>query len=148
MKKVKEKEKEKEDSPDEKPKGKKKKKLSKKAIIIIVAIIVIAVIIIYAGWAMTGGASYPTVSEVIKDKSKYIDDQVEVKGTVKEDTIDTVNKTFVITDDKNDLRINYTGVLPSNLVEGTDVVVKGILRETDILFIESEEITVGCASKY
>ncbi|MCK5561070.1 MAG: cytochrome c maturation protein CcmE, partial [Thermoplasmata archaeon] len=87
-------------------------------------------------------------SEILKDKTKHLNKHVEVRGTVKEETLDSQNKTFVLTDDKADLLVNYTGFLPSNFEEGKDVVVKGTLREQIIVFIEADEIVVGCASKY
>jgi cytochrome c-type biogenesis protein CcmE len=46
------------------------------------------------------------------------------------------------------LRVNYTDLLPSNFVEGKDVVVKGMLYERSELTVEAKEIIVGCASKY
>ena len=73
---------------------------------------------------------------------------MEIKGIVGIDSMDSKNKTFVLTDGKNDLRINYNGSLPSNFEEGKDIIVKGILRQRDELLLEAKEIKVGCASKY
>lgn len=133
---------------DAKSNSKPKKKLGKKGVIIIVAIVIIIIVLIVGLWGMTGGEDYPTPSEILKDKTKHLNNHVEVRGTVKQDTLDTQNKTFVLTDDKADLLVNYTDFLPSNFEEGKDVVVKGTLREQIIVFIEADEIVVGCASKY
>jgi cytochrome c-type biogenesis protein CcmE len=119
-----------------------------KVIIITIAIIVIIIVLIIGLWDTGEGKDYSTVSEIIDDSEKYIDENIEFRGTVKKDTLDDFNKTFILTDDKNDLRVNYTGLLPSNFEEGKDVVIKGTLRQETELVVEAEEIIVGCASKY
>jgi cytochrome c-type biogenesis protein CcmE len=126
----------------------KKKRMSKK-VVIAIAVIAIIIVLIVGLWGMQdNGTDYPTVSKIINNKSKHLDKEVEIRGTVKLDGYDPFNKTFILTDGDNDLLINYTGVLPSNFEEGKDVVVFGRLVQKAELEVEADEIVVGCASKY
>lgn len=129
------------------PKGKKRRKMGKKSKIII-AVFIIIIILIIGLWGMHSDTSYPSVSDIVNNKEKHLDKHIEVKGTVGTDSLDLANKTFNLTDGKNDLKINYNGSLPSNFEEGKDIVVKGTLHQRDELFLVAEEIEVGCASKY
>jgi cytochrome c-type biogenesis protein CcmE len=133
---------------DAKASQKKSKSKRNKAIIITILIIVVAIALIILLWDTGEGQDYPTVSKILDESEKHIDKEIEFRGTVKKDTLDVTNRTFVLTDDKKDLRVNYTDLLPSNFEEGKDVVVRGILRQKIELVVEAEEITVGCASKY
>ena len=88
------------------------------------------------------------MEDVVNNKDDYLDEKVEVKGTVEKGSISTMNKTFNLTGGDVSLVVNYTGTLPSDLKEGTDVVVKGTLRDRNGLVLEADEIVVGCPSKY
>jgi cytochrome c-type biogenesis protein CcmE len=136
------------DVSDAKASQKRSKSKRNKAIIISVAIVVIIIVLIIGLWDTGEGQDYSTVSEILDESEKHLDKEIEFRGTVKKDTLEEVNKTFVLTDDKNDLRVNYTDLLPSNFEEGKDVVIRGILRQETELVVEAEEIIVGCASKY
>lgn len=136
-----------EDSAKDAPKSKKKRKLGKK-IYIIIGVIIIVVVLIIGFWGVHGGESYPTVSDVLKDMNKYLDKDVEIKGNVKKDSIDLMNRTFILTDGDKDLKINYTDLLPSNFEEEKEVVIRGRLYQRTELILEAEEIIVGCPSKY
>lgn len=129
------------------PEGKKKRKFGKK-IYIIIGVIIIVVVLIIGFWGVHGGESYPTVSDVLKDVNKYLNKDVEVKGKVKKDSIDPMNRTFILTDGDKDLKINYTDILPSNFEEEKEVVIRGKLFQRTELILEAEEIIVGCPSKY
>ena len=132
-----------------KGKGKNKRK-RRKIIIVIVAVLIVVIVLVIGLWGMHGSTSYPTVSEILEDKDKNLDKDIEVKGTVKLDSINLTIRNFIITDGKNDLNVTYTDSLPSNFEEGKEVVVKGKLIESAQygLVVEADEIVVGCASKY
>ena len=135
------------------PKSKRRKKRRMNKILkITIAVIVIIIVLVIGLWGMHSSTSYLTVSEIVENKSKYLDEYVEVKGTVKDDSVDKINKTFIITDGDNDLLIDYNRSLPSNFEEGGDVIIKGTLRDDgeaeSRLFIKVKEIVVSCPSKY
>ena len=114
----------------------------------IIAIAVIAVTLVIGTWGMWGGTDYPSVQDVTSDQARYLNKYVEVRGTVKLQSLDVNNTTFILSEGQSDLRVNYTGALPANFEEGKDVVVKGTLRKEGMLVLLSKEIVVGCASKY
>lgn len=133
-----------------KPEPGKKKRMNKK-VVVVVAVIVIIIVLIIGLWGLQDNRTdYPTVSKILEGRNKYLNKEVEFRGTVKIGGYDPFNKTFILTDDENDLRVNYTGVLPSNFEENKDVVVKGILHEYNELVVvaNADDVTVGCASKY
>ena len=129
-------------------KGKGMSRTNKKIITVLVAIIIIVVVIIAGFWGVHGGEDYATVSDITDNQNDHLNKDVEVKGTVKQESLDMINKTFIITDEKNDLMVNYTDILPSNFAEGKDVVVVGKLSDRSGLVVDVEEIIVGCPSKY
>ena len=114
----------------------------------LIAIVVIVVVLVVGTWGMWGGTDYPSVKDVLGDQGKYLNKYVEVRGTVKLQSLDVNNTTFVLSEGSSDIRVNYTGALPSNFEEGKDVVVKGTLRKEAALVLLAKEIVVGCASKY
>lgn len=115
---------------------------------IAIAVAVIAVVLISGLWGIWGGAGYLNVGDVTANEGKYLDKYVEVRGTVKLGSHVASNKTFVLADKSEELKVNYTGAPPSNFEEGKDVVVKGTLRSGGGLVLVAKEIVVGCASKY
>jgi len=129
------------------PRKSKKRRLGKKAVALIV-IAVIGLVLVVGLWGMWGGTGYLTVGDVTANQGKYLDKYVEVRGTVQTGSLDTGNSTFNLTEKSSELRVNYTGALPSNFEEGKDVVIKGTLRSNGGLVLVAKEITVGCASKY
>jgi cytochrome c-type biogenesis protein CcmE len=115
---------------------------------VVLAIVVISLVLVVGTWGMWGGSDYPSVKDVVSDKGKYLNKYLEMRGTVKLQSLDVNNTTFVLFEDKSEIRVNYTGILPQNFEEGKDVVVKGTLRDENGLVIKAKEIVVGCASKY
>jgi cytochrome c-type biogenesis protein CcmE len=129
----------------------KKKSRSKRnrTILIIVAVVVIIVVLVVGLWGTNEGKDYPTVTKILDEKEKHIDAYIEFRGTVEKDSLDENNNTFNLTDDKNSIIIDYSKILlPSNFEEGKDVVIKGTLRQDAYLYVVTDEIIVGCASKY
>jgi cytochrome c-type biogenesis protein CcmE len=129
------------------PEPKKRRRLGT-AVKVVMAVGVISAVLAVGLWGMWGGTGYLTVGDVLGNVGKYMDKYIEVRGTVKSLSLDSINKTFVLTDKSAELKVNYTGALPSNFEEGKDVVVKGTLRSGGGIFVVAKEIVVGCASKY
>ena len=139
------------DDEEERKSVKKKGKRSRKGLFItifFVAILIIVVVII-AFWGFSGEEGYPTPEDVITNKAEYINKTIEVKGTVGEDSYQPETKSFKIVSGSYELNVTYSGGLPTNFKEGTDVVVKGLFQEEDgVLKIVADEVVVGCPSKY
>ena len=128
--------------------GAKKRRRLGTGVKVAIAIAIIAVVLISGLWGMWGGTSFLTVNDVTANEGKYLNTQLEVRGTVKLQSHDLTNKTFILSGNSKELKVNYTGAPPSNFEEGKDVVVKGTLRSSGGLVLVAKEIVVGCASKY
>jgi cytochrome c-type biogenesis protein CcmE len=113
-----------------------------------IAVSVIALVLVSGLWGMWGGTGFLTVNDVTANQGKYLNNYVEVRGTVKLQSHDLANRTFILSENSRELKVNYTGAPPSNFEEGKDVVVKGTLRSSGGLVLVAKEIVVGCASKY
>ncbi len=113
-----------------------------KVIIGVAAVIIISII----GMWGVGTTGYLTVSEVTSDP-QYIGTEVQVKGIVKESTLDVnLTSTFVLTDGSAEINVEYVGDKPVNLAGGKDVVVVGTLDSNEK--IVARKIVTGCPSKY
>ena len=78
-------------------------------------------------------------SEIDKIRSSH--SSVRVGGMIKKDSIkkiDALTTEFIITDYKNDLAINYRGILPDLFREDQGVVAKGKLNLSENKFYSSE----------
>ncbi|MDI6902601.1 MAG: cytochrome c maturation protein CcmE [Methanocellales archaeon] len=112
---------------------------------VVLGIVAIVVIMIIGLWGIDFGG-YLSVSEA--KNPQYVGRDVEVKGIVKEGTlkIDVHSTSFVLTDGKADIQVEYIGDRPVNVAEGKDVVVYGKLISNEE--IEARKIILGCPSKY
>lgn len=78
-------------------------------------------------------------SELVKVKNT--NRPIRVGGLVKENSvkkIDVLHSEFVITDLKQDLKINYVGILPDLFRDKQGVVAKGVLNEDKTEFFSRE----------
>ena len=122
---------------------------------IVVAAVAVAVIIVFWGWSATGGRSYLSVAEVVKDQqaiangtSPYSHRVLEIQGTV---TQWFGGSTFVLVDISNSsisMRINSTAAIPQGFDNGKSAAVRGQLLQSSTITLIASGITVGCASKY
>jgi len=114
-----------------------------KVIIGVAAVIIICTIGLWG----VGTTGYLTVSEVASDP-QYIGTEVQVKGIVKEGTlqVNLSETSFVLTDRSAEINVEYTGEKPVTLAGGKDVVVIGTLVSNEK--IEARKILTECASKY
>jgi len=67
----------------------------------------------------------------IKNLSELPPNKVRLGGLVKEGSLKKNNNTyiFVITDFKNEILVEYNGLLPNLFVEGKSAVVEGVLKD-------------------
>jgi len=112
---------------------------------VIIGVIAVIIICIIGLWGV-GTTGYLTVSEVTSDP-QYIGTEVQVKGIVKEGTLQINRETsFVLTDRSADINVEYVGEKPVTPAGGNDVVVIGTLASNDT--IVARKIVIGCPSKY
>ncbi|UZE92196.1 MAG: cytochrome c maturation protein CcmE [Methanosarcinales archaeon] len=113
---------------------------------VIIGVAAVIIICIIGLWGV-GTTGYLTVSEVTSDP-QYIGTEVQVKGIVKEGTlqVNLSETSFVLTDRSAEINVEYTGEKPVTLAGGKDVVVIGTLVSNEK--IEARKIVIGCPSKY
>jgi len=116
----------------------------KRLLALVVVLVVVAVAIVIGLWG-NAPVPYMTVSEVTENASSYLDEEIQIKGTVK--NWDSVGKTFELTDGESNLTVSYV-TLPEGFNNEKEIVVEGVLKGGSNLILESTKITVGCPSKY
>ena len=119
--------------------GKRKKLLTAVAVLVIIALA------LFVGFWGNAPVPYMTVSQVNDNFDSYIDKEIEIKGLV--ENWNTTARTFDLTDEKSVLTVSYDNI-PDGFNNGKEIVVSGILRGSNGLVLEADEITVGCPSKY
>jgi len=113
---------------------------------VIIGVAAVIIICTIGLWGV-GTTGYLTVSDVTSDP-QYIGTEVQVKGIVKEGTvqINLSETSFVLTDGSAEINVEYVGEKPVTLAGGKDVVVIGTLASNDT--IVARKIVIGCPSKY
>ena len=110
----------------------------------LLSLLIITSIILFA--FREGIEFYKSPSQLIaEDLDKNL--KLRVGGLVKEDThiMNGIENEFVITDNKNEVKVIYSGVLPDLFAEGRGVIVKG--RFNGKLFA-AEEVLAKHDEKY
>ena len=71
----------------------------------------------------------------IKNLAELDKKKVRVGGMVKEGSIETSSNqiSFIITDFKNEINVNFSGAVPNLFAEGKGVVAEGFLRDRNFL---------------
>ena len=120
-----------------------------KSIIIAAVVMFITGYLIYTGLRDTM-TFYLTVSEVLAQPAAQAVEALRVGGTVKPGSVTwdpkTLKLSFKLADEKANLTINYTGVVPDSFKPGTEVIVEGAYQGNgDFL---AAAIMPKCASKY
>ena len=110
----------------------------------LLSLLIITFIILFA--FREGIEFYKSPSQLIaEDLDKNL--KLRVGGLVKEDThiMNGIENEFVITDNKNEVKVIYSGVLPDLFAEGRGVIVKGSFNGK--LFL-AEEVLAKHDEKY
>tara|TARA_A100001011_G_C14018233_1_gene718311 strand:+ start:217 stop:651 length:435 start_codon:yes stop_codon:yes gene_type:complete len=110
----------------------------------LLSLLIITFIILFA--FREGIEFYKSPSQLIaEDLDKDL--KLRVGGLVKEDThlMNGIENEFVITDNKNEVKVIYSGVLPDLFAEGRGVIVKGSFNGK--LFL-AEEVLAKHDEKY
>jgi cytochrome c-type biogenesis protein CcmE len=127
------------DRPKSRLTGKRKKLLTAVAVLVIIALALVV------GFWGNAPVPYMTVSQVTDSPSYYVDKEIEIKGFV--ENWNSTARTFDMTDEESVLKVSYD-VIPDGFNNGKEIVVSGILKGSNGLELEADEITVGCPSKY
>ncbi len=118
---------------------------------IILAVSFIVVVGIVGLWNVDLSGGYPLISELLEDPDRYVGQNVNTMGTVKNGTLNvsTSGISFWLEDPEDEayeIEVIYTGALPANLAEGAGLSISGkMVSETKI---EANKIVMGCPSKY
>ena len=77
-------------------------------------------------------------NKTILISNKLENKKIRIGGMVKDNSIviDSENISFVITDFKNEINVNYSGLVPNLFKEGKGVVAEGFLKDKSLLIAE------------
>jgi cytochrome c-type biogenesis protein CcmE len=130
--------------PKRTPKG-----ISERRIKVIAVVAIIAVVVIVVLWGMVPERIYE-VREAVTDLDSLEGSRINIKGVVV--NWDSKESNFTLADSNNEnltILIHHSGPFPEGFGINATAVVRGILKkEGQDLRFESEEIQIGCPSKY
>ena len=91
-----------------------------------------------------------TVDEIMASPNEYTSEEVHLRGTVLEGTVDDESKTFIMAGINDQIFIDISSVaLPDGFAEGYVIAVKGdLVEENGKWTISANSIQTGCPSKY
>ena len=125
------------------------RRISRRQFRIIIVVIVVAVVVTVLIWGMVPEPIYE-VREAIKDLDELEGKVVSIKGDVISWEAGDANFTLADTNDANKtILVEHSGPIPEGFGVDVTVVVTGKLRrDGDTYRMDSEEVQVGCPSKY
>ena len=125
------------------------RRISQKQIKIIVVVVVIIVVVGVLVWGMIPEKIYE-LAEVLDDQDKFEDDYISVKGVVTE--WNKSSDSFTLTDSNDEtltILVIHDGPFPEGFGINVTAVVKGTFKiASGNPIMESNEIQIGCPSKY
>ena len=91
-----------------------------------------------------------TVDEVMDSPEEFSSDEVNIRGIVKNQSIDNSSSTFILQGSEAQIEVSYGKIaVPDGFEEGRMIAVNGnLIQEGDIWKIDANEIQTGCPSKY
>ncbi|MEL0182749.1 MAG: cytochrome c maturation protein CcmE [Candidatus Poseidoniales archaeon] len=91
-----------------------------------------------------------TVDELMASPGDHVDEEVAVRGEVRDGTIDNSTMTFVLEGGTSSLTVRFTDAMVSNgLDDNRTVYAEGILRYEEGTYVfEANIIKTSCPSKY
>lgn len=91
-----------------------------------------------------------TVDEVMDSPESHDSGELNVRGIVQEQSLDSSSSTFILAGDESQIQVSFASIaVPDGFEEGRMVAVKGDLTLVgNIWYIEANEIQTGCPSKY
>lgn len=91
-----------------------------------------------------------TVDEVMDSPSKYVGDEISIRGEVLDGSIDNSSMTFILHGNNKQILVEFTDASVSNgLDDNRTVYAMGVLKYIDSEYVfEAEIIKTSCPSKY
>jgi len=91
-----------------------------------------------------------TVDEIMASPNEYTSEEVHLRGTVLEGSVDDQSKTFILSGTNDQIFIDISSVaIPDGFAEGYVIAVKGdLIEENGKWIISANSIQTGCPSKY
>ncbi len=138
------------DTPeDDAPMESKGKRISEKKLKIAVVIVVVAVLVTVLLWGMVPDRIYE-LREVHENIDEMDGEEVSVKGVVISWEIGKSNFTLADSNDNNlTIVVTHKGPIPEGFGIEATAVIKGMVHKgDDQIRMDSQEIQIGCPSKY
>jgi cytochrome c-type biogenesis protein CcmE len=129
--------------------GKLSRRYSSKQVRIALLVIVVAVIAVILLWGMVPDPIYE-VGSVLEDIDDLNGQYINVKGTVISWESGHSNYTLADSNDENlTLQVTHSGAFPEGFGMEATIVAKGIVKKgSSVVRMDSDEIQIGCPSKY
>ena len=110
----------------------------------------IVVVSLLATLLLTPPEGSKSVDEVLASPDEYKGESISVRGIVKNGSYNLTEGAFILSGDNSELSVTIGSTqLSTAFSEGKTILVTGILVETNGEWeLRSEEIEVGCPSKY
>jgi len=91
-----------------------------------------------------------TVDEVMESPSKYVDEEISIRGEVLDGSIDNSTMTFILHGSNYNITVEYIDASVSNgLDDNRTVYAQGVLTFSDGKYLfEADIIKTSCPSKY
>ena len=91
-----------------------------------------------------------TVDEVMDSPESYDSGELNVRGIVQEQSLDSSSNTFILAGEESQIEVSFASIaVPDGFEEGRMVAVKGdLILVGNQWYIEANEIQTGCPSKY
>ena len=91
-----------------------------------------------------------TVDEVMASPSKYVDEEISIRGEVLDCSIDNSTMTFILHGSNYNISINYVDASVSNgLDDNRTVYAQGVLKFSNGEYVlDADVIKTSCPSKY
>ena len=91
-----------------------------------------------------------TVDEVMDSPEEFSSEEVNIRGIVKNESIDNSSSTFLLQGYESEILVSFAMIaVPDGFEEGRMIAVKGnLIQDGEMWIIDSKEIQTGCPSKY
>lgn len=91
-----------------------------------------------------------TVDEVMDSPEEFSSEEVNIRGIVKNESIDNPSSTFLLQGSESQILVSFSMIaVPDGFEEGRMIAVKGnLIQDGGMWIIDAKEIQTGCPSKY
>lgn len=131
------------------PEGKVPKRFSRKQVRIMGLVVIVAVLVAILIWSMVPEPIYE-VEQVLDDPDSFDGERMNVKGVVVNWEAGNPNFTLADSDDGSlTIEVSHSGAIPEGFGNNVTAIIKGTFHAgSSVHRLDSEEIQVGCPSKY